>query len=625
MASDDPFRLKRPHAQLDWREEGPIAREADDIYFSVHNGLEEARTVFLAGAGFPERFDKTLTVVGELGFGTGLNFLALWEAFRRAAAPSARLHFVSVEGFPLRRCDAERALAAFPEIAALSEPLCQVWPSSHKGPHRRVFEAGRVTLTVIHDDVGHALAQQNFLADAWFLDGFAPAKNPDMWGTGLLCEIARLSKPGAHVGTFTVAGHVRRGLAEAGFAVAKKPGFGRKRERLEAIHDGTPAHVEETPFPPARATPGKLAVIGGGIAAASLVHALNTRGRDVEVFAQGGWAAGASGAPLGLLTPRLEAADRPHSRALISAFDYARTLYLDAGLLSPVGGLRLAKDEAGRARLKALAEHLDEGFVWREGKQDSEEAGLWMERAGTFDPRQIVEKLGAPARLHDVRIETLQREGDGWLLLGPEGHGFGPFAGVILAGGHQLGDLSGVSIEARAGQVAIFRSSDRVPAPRAWGGYCAQLTGEQVLVGATHVKGEDWGESEAAEAALRAELTGSPLTSPPRLDACLSAWGGVRAAVADRLPLLGPLPETNYDDRWRAVARGGVKRPSEAARSDRAGLFVLGAFGARGFAHAPLLAEALVSGLCDEPIGLESSAIEAFHPARFQWRRLKRG
>ena len=135
-----------------------------------------------------------------------------------------------------------------------------------------------------------ALPNMDFKADAWFLDGFAPARNPDMWDTNVFTELARLSAPGAPAVTFTVAGAVRRGLAAAGFKVEKKPGFGRKRERLEAIYAGAPTEASPTPFPSAQPLEGPIAIIGGGIAAASLVHAFALRGRSVDVFAEGGWA-----------------------------------------------------------------------------------------------------------------------------------------------------------------------------------------------------------------------------------------------------------------------------------------------------------------------------------------------
>lgn len=627
----DPYALKRPHARIDWTETGPVAVEAGDVYFSAEDGLAETRSVFLQAANFPERFAKGRpTVVAELGFGTGLNFLALWDLFLKTAPSDARLHFISVEGFPLRQADAERALSAFPELATLSAQLTEVWPSPHKGPHRRVFETGRVMLTVFHDLAETALPNMAFKADAWFLDGFAPAKNPDMWDTDVFAELARLSAPGAPAVTFTVAGAVRRGLAAAGFSVEKKPGFGRKRERLEAIFTGEAEIEPPTPFPSAQAVDGPIAVIGGGIAAASLVQAFALRGREVEVFAEGGWASGASGAPRGLLTPRLELGDRPHNRALLAAFDYARTLYRDLEGFEPGGVARLAADQKGADRLGQLAEALDDGFSFLEPADalarcglGGEAGALWMATAAQIRPEILVPALAGGATCHDVQVDRLEHHGDGWRLHGAGGGVFGPYAGVILAGGwaqHDLLSEQGLSLEPTAGQVGLFDSQFDLRAPANWGGYAARLE-SRLLIGATHEKSADAGSVKDAELALRALAAAAP-GGPVELDGLEQSWSGVRAAVADRLPLMGPMPPEGFEGVWKSHAKGGPA-PTRASLSP-SGLFVLGGFGARGFAHAPLLAEALVSALCNEPAPLERAGLASLHPARFTWRALKR-
>ncbi|XBQ17580.1 MAG: tRNA (5-methylaminomethyl-2-thiouridine)(34)-methyltransferase MnmD [Oceanicaulis sp.] len=612
--------LKRPHPELDWSGPGPVAREAGDVYFSNDDGLEESRSVFLAGAGFPARFNETPTVVGELGFGTGLNFLALWDLFRRTARPGARLHFVSVEGFPLRREDAARALSAFPEIAPLADALIAAWPSPHLGPHRRVFEHGRVTLTVFHDTVAAALAQMDFAADAWFLDGFAPAKNPAMWSPALFAEIARLSRPGAPAATFTVAGAVRRGLAEAGFAVEKKPGFGRKRERLEAVYQGAAAPPRVTPFPRPRSVSGPVAVIGGGVAAASLVEAFARRGVVPDVFAEGGWAAGASGAPLGLLTPRLEAADRPHNRALLAAFDFARTLYDGRPGFTGGGVLRLSEDRP--ERLARLAEALDDRFSWTD-HDDAETGagpGLFMQAAGRFEPARLIADLAGQVQPLDARVFALDPAGDEIVLRGAEGRALGAYAAVLLAGGWQGAALANdLPIEATAGRVGVFEAAGAPRIPVAWGGYAAPLRPGRALIGATHRRRADPGAPDAAEAALRKLAAALPGL---KLGVMVDGWGGVRAAAPDRLPIAGPLPGDRFSEDWADHARGGPA-PEDAEGPSR--VLALSAFGARGFAHAPLLAEDVVSALFGEPAALERSGAEALHPARFAFRALRRG
>lgn len=626
--------LLRPHPELDWSPEGPRARGADDVYFSVENGLEETRAVFLAGCGLPGGFaGREVFVIGELGFGTGLNFLAAWDLFRRTAPAGARLHFVSVEGWPLRRADAARALAAFPELERLAASLIAAWPAPRKGAHRRVFEGGRVTLTVFQDEALAALSNMEMTADAWFLDGFAPAKNPQMWSQGVLAEIARMSRRGTRLSTFTVAGAVRRGLADQGFSVAKVPGFGRKRERLEAVFDTDPPGPVRSPFARLEASGGPVAIIGGGIGAASLVHALRLRGKDAVVFAEGGLAAGASGAPSGLFTPRLEAADRPHVRATLAAFDYARGIYEKSGAFAGEGVLRLARDDADRlARLAAMLGEeftfVEEAAARRATGLDEAGAGLWMASAGRFDPAALVRALTGGADVRGQRVAQLERTQAGWHLLGAAGEGLYRAETVLLACGAGLSgfsDITGLDVERTAGRVGVFETPDGPPAaPVAWGHYLGATPAGRLLVGATHVKGADPGSPEAGGAALTAALAEAFPGLAARLGEQLDSWAGVRAAFADRLPAAGGVPGPDFDAIWGEFARGGPL-PAGGADALEPGIGVLGGFGARGFAHAPLLAEALVSDLFAEPSPLERAGRQVLHPARFVLRALRRG
>lgn len=225
-------------ADLAWENTGnPTSRAYGDVYFSRENGLAETRHVFLQGNRLEERFAAAdRFVIAETGFGTGLNFLAAKDLFERIAPSSAGLHFLSVEKYPLRREDMRRALDVFPETAAHADAMVPKLPEAAPGFHRVHF--GRVTLTLLYGDAMEVLPQLEATVDAWFLDGFAPAKNPGLWQTEIYAQLARLSAPRATVATFTVAGAVRRGLREAGFSVRKVRGFGRKREMLVAEKTG---------------------------------------------------------------------------------------------------------------------------------------------------------------------------------------------------------------------------------------------------------------------------------------------------------------------------------------------------------------------------------------------------
>ena len=216
--------MQDQRAKIEWRAgDVPVSTLFDDPYFSLENGLAETRYVFLDGNGLPGRFVDGFHVA-ELGFGTGLNFLTTALAWQDNACPGS-LSFTSFEAFPMEADDMEQALQAFPELSGVAAPLLTAWRA---GERKITFENG-ITLHVIEGDARKTLLQWSGAADAWYLDGFSPAKNPELWGADLMAEIARHTAPDGTAATYTAAGFVRRGLSDAGFDVTRRPGFGRKR------------------------------------------------------------------------------------------------------------------------------------------------------------------------------------------------------------------------------------------------------------------------------------------------------------------------------------------------------------------------------------------------------------
>ncbi|MGR3662547.1 MAG: tRNA (5-methylaminomethyl-2-thiouridine)(34)-methyltransferase MnmD [Paracoccaceae bacterium] len=218
-------------AKINWREDGvPVSVQFDDPYFSIDNGLAETRHVFLEGNGLPGRFRPGFQVA-ELGFGTGLNLLAVWQAWLEAGLEGP-LRFTSFEAFPMTVDDMAAALAKFPEVDARAAELLAVW-----GTGARRFELPGLVCEVIVGDARGALVDWSGAADAWFLDGFSPAKNPEMWGAELMGEVGRHTAAGGTFATYTAAGFVRKGLSEAGFSVSRVSGFGRKRHMTTGVLD----------------------------------------------------------------------------------------------------------------------------------------------------------------------------------------------------------------------------------------------------------------------------------------------------------------------------------------------------------------------------------------------------
>ena len=209
--------------ELAWREgDVPVSTRFDDPFFSLQDGVAETRHVFLAGNGLPERFAPGFRIA-ELGFGTGLNALVAWDAWMRAGLPGA-LGFTSFEAFPMAPADMARAHRAFPPFEGRRDALLDAWTGEGG-----TFALDGLTLEVVAGDARDTLPRWRGAADAWFLDGFAPARNPELWEPALLQAVAARTAAGGTCATYTAAGHVRRALAAAGFEVTRLPGHGRKR------------------------------------------------------------------------------------------------------------------------------------------------------------------------------------------------------------------------------------------------------------------------------------------------------------------------------------------------------------------------------------------------------------
>lgn len=555
--------------RLIWTEDGaPRSGRFDDVYFSREDGLAETRAVFLAGCGLPGAWaGRRRFTVAELGFGTGLNIAALLDLWRREGPRGGRLNVFSVEGFPLEREEAARALSAWPELAGAAEALLAAWPERTPGFHRLDLPAFNAVLDLAVGEVDRALAQWTGRADAWFLDGFAPSTNPAMWSDAVMDGIAARSAPGARVATFTVAGSVRRALAERGFEVGKRPGHGRKRERLEAW---LPEAADE-------AVASSVAVIGAGIAGAALARAFADLGLKATVVEADRPGAGASGFPAALVTPRLDAGNADIAALFAQALERARTLYAAVpGAILAEGVLQLEQQPRDASRFGKIAGQP----VWPDGAMAAVDAGtasgragetvgggLFMARALALRPASVLERWLDEADRITAEVASVEPHDDRWRLVDGAGGTIVEADVVVIAAGWGAaglwpeGPLSPVRGQADwVGGVDV--------GPVAWGGY-AVPTGEGVLFGATHDRGETAADVRPADSARNLAVLAARL---PELAARVEAAGprqaraAVRATTPDRLPLAGAVP-------------------------GRPGLFVLGGLGSRGFCAAPLLAE----------------------------------
>lgn len=573
----------------------PRSRLFGDIYFTPDDGLAETEAVFLNGCDLPGAWaNRDSFTVAELGFGTGLNIAAVLDLWDRTAPATARLNIFSIEAYPLSAEDAGRALGAWPRIAEAARALLDRWPSPAKGFQRIDLPRYRASLDLAVMEAGQALQAWSGQADAWFLDGFSPASNPQMWRDEVLALVAARSAPGARLATFTVAGAVRRGLAANGFAVEKRPGHGRKRERLEARLPGATA----TPPPP------HVAVIGAGIAGAALARAFRALGARVDVIDHTDPAAGASGNPAALVSPGLDASGGPVTNFYAQAYARALDLYEQTSPAAVIakGAARPESHERDARRFDQVArqEAFAPGVLCRAGADEVSAligepapAGLVLPTALVIEPAAALAAWIGEDPLR-ARVERVERTDDGWRL---DFEGRPPMRAdvvVVAAGWESTALLPHLPLQPVRGQ-ASWADLEPPPAASVRGAY-AIPTRQGLLFGATHdrdrtdleVLDQDHDRNLAALAAARpglaARLTG----------ARLEGRASIRAATPDRLPLAGLDPAS--------------------------GLWVLSGLGSRGFATAPLLAEHMAALALGRPSPLPRDLWKLIAPERFNGR-----
>ncbi|HWA00590.1 MAG TPA: bifunctional tRNA (5-methylaminomethyl-2-thiouridine)(34)-methyltransferase MnmD/FAD-dependent 5-carboxymethylaminomethyl-2-thiouridine(34) oxidoreductase MnmC [Caulobacterales bacterium] len=615
-----------PQPELDWSDAGaPRARAFDDIYFSARGGLAESEAVFLDGCGLPQAWrERARFAVCELGFGTGLNALATWRAWRATRPPGAVLHFCSVEAFPLARADAERALWAFPEISKLAERLLARWPVRAYAPQRLWFEDDGFALTLFVGDAARVLAGMRAAFDAWFLDGFAPARNADMWSAAVFAEMARLSAPGARAATFSVAGRVRRGLEAVGFRVEKKAGFAEKRERLEATWIAAgPAPATLYPYAPAH--PKRVAIVGAGIAGAACARALARRGVETVVLDEAPeCAAGASGNPGGLVMPRLDRGDGPARELFLAAFLDAVAAYADLGAFDACGVLECADPR----HLHVLADMLADPPLPEDWRRAVDGGALHV-RAGVARPREAIRAWLSNAELMcGAEIAALERAGEGWVLRAPDLRAWLRADAVVLACGAALTRFAParfLPINLSRGQIEWAALQGARPEHAQLRGSYAAPFEDGVLFGATFDPVQTPEDGTARARNLAALTLLAPDIAARLRTGTLRSRAALRATPKDFMPIAGLLPRAeDWLMRFAGLAQG---RPPDltAPAPAHGGLYVLGGLGARGLTLAPLLGERIAAEMCGEPLPLSLKTLDAVHPARFLHRALRRG
>ncbi|MGO4002578.1 bifunctional tRNA (5-methylaminomethyl-2-thiouridine)(34)-methyltransferase MnmD/FAD-dependent 5-carboxymethylaminomethyl-2-thiouridine(34) oxidoreductase MnmC [Pseudomonas fluorescens] len=653
-----------PHAQLDWDDQGrPRSRVFDDVYFSDQSGLDETRYVFIEQNRLSERFAALKAneklVIGETGFGTGLNFLCAWQLFEQQAVAGARLHFISVEKYPLSPPDLQRALALWPQLKPFADQLLAQYVAIHPGFQRLVLDNGRVTLTLLIGDALEQLPQLDAQVDAWFLDGFAPAKNPDMWTAELFAELARLAAPDSTISTFTSTGWVRRLLNAAGFKMRRTPGIGHKWEILRGAFLGWP---EDIP-PAASAKPWfarpapwrgerRALVIGAGLAGCASAASLAARGWQVSLLERhADLAQEASGNPQGVLYLKLSAHGTALSQMIVSGFGHTRRLleHLQRGSdWDDCGVLQLAFNAKEAERQAQLAAAFPADLVHQLDQQQAEaRAGVALEHGGLFYPEggwvhppalcqwqathPSVQLLSHREAVELRKVDDQWQAWDGESLLASA-----PL--VVLAGAAEIkrfaqsAELPLKRIRGQITRLPQTADSQCLSTVVCAEGYVAPARlGEHTLGASFDFHSDDLTPTTAEHLGNLEMLKEISTDLVTRLHADqldpqqLQGRAAFRCTSPDYLPIVGPLADRQaFIEAYAALARDARQVP-DIVCPWLEGLYANSGHGSRGLITAPLSGELLAAWLDNEPLPLPRGVAEACHPNRFALRQLIRG
>ena len=568
------------------RDDTPYSAAYGDVYHSARGGIAQAQHVFLAGNELPARWARRERyVILETGFGFGLNFLVTWRAWKDDPHRCRRLHFVAVEKHPFALAELRALHERYPELQEEASALHAVWPPLVSGAHR--LEFGDVVLTLLFADIA-VLRDLRLRAHAIYLDGFAPAKNPEMWTHQVMRHLSRLAAPGATLATWSVAAPVRDGLQATGFAVEKRAGFAGKREMLIARNTKS---VPDPDLPKER----KAVVVGAGVAGAAVCERLCARGWEVELHERHAEPAQeASGNHAGAFHPVLTPDDSIFARLTRAAFLYALPYWerLPGVQHDRCGVLQLARSDKEIASQRAAVAGLPPEYAQFVSREEASEhagvpvaaPGLWFPQGGWIKPRTLVgaQLAACGQRLHRRFASTV---------------GELPRASVvILANAGEAPKLCAVPnlrLRRVRGQLT-YVPEDALEPP-----HVVVLRGGMVLppLDGVCVAGATY-DLEDPHAAVREEDHAGNLE---RLRAILGVEvrapvdGRVafRAVTPDRLPVVGKIADGVY------------------------GAF---AYGSRGLVWAALAAELIASELEGEPLPLEGKLVQALSPARFKMR-----
>lgn len=630
----------------------------DDVYSSSAGGIEECLHVFLDGNDFKSRIkNANKFTIAEVGFGTGINFLATSNEWESHSHSDARLHYISIEKHPITIEDLKFFYSKLSGSFSLAEELLGLYPLPITGAHRFHFNKQNITLTLIFEDALAALKESTFEVDAWYLDGFCPSKNPELWSLDIAKEIFRLTKTNGTFSSYSTAGTVKKNLSEAGFQISKQTGFSYKREMLTGVRTNEtpdkqyPIDDKSWLFNTIRKSASKHAlVIGGGFAGATISAALANRDWQVTLIDQHETLASeASGNTNAILMPRLSVDhDLQAQLTLLGYFYSLRYLnklqaYSKEPLWQSCGAIQLPRDQAQWSRMQQIAsqETLPSELL-RSVSQDEAsdlsncvlaQGGWYFPLAGWGIPHAICTTLlnqhSNISFIGETEIAALENRNSIWHALDNKLTNVAKAEVVVLANAlsvNKFEQTNWCKLNPKRGQITLIPNTQCNINPTkvvCADAYITPAVDNHFVLGATFVTNDTNTELRPAEHQDNFDKISNmiPSFSPPSVES-VKGRAAIRAVSADRFPIVGPAAdEISFNHIFTKAALGATNtRYPTPDYFD--GLYIATGFGSRGMAWIPICAEALACTINNEPNPLTQPLSNAIHPSRILMKQL---
>ena len=636
---------------ITWQKDTPYSELFDDFYFNSEQSLEDSLYVYYDANQIAERFQAhphpTFTIA-ETGFGTGLNFLLTAHQWLKSNHQKQHLYFISVEKHPLSYADLKRSTESWSELSLLSTELLSQYPQLSAGFHRLSFANNQITLTLMFGDAVDCYKSMNAKVDAWYLDGFSPTKNPDMWSDKLFETVANLSHSGTTFSTFTSAGIVRRGLQKVGFTIKKRKGFGLKREMLIGTFTGTDKSKPiKTPWfnLPATVKPTEVTIIGAGLAGATTAYALANKGIKVNILeASNAPATGGSGNRQGALYAKLPIKPTKQGQFHLAGFLYSLNVLKEIDpqkkRWSQCGVIQLATSEKELLRQKELisGNHYPDSILQLKSakeltdiaQSEIQHNGLYFPDAGWVSPVDLCNKLLSHPNIeveYNFNADNIERHNDIWTI-SSDTNDSRQASHLIICSAEKANQYSyseSLPLKKIRGQVSItppMPKSSPLKSVVCGEGYISPTQNQQFCFGATFDLHSKELNIRPEDHQYNLQKLGDVLPSLAQEIAPLfnelDGRTAFRCSTPDYMPIVGPLAdETYFKETYAKLAQDKNWCFNNAPAKHHPNLFINTGHGSKGLITCPLSAELLASQICNEPLPLPISVVNALNPCRF--------